>query len=76
MSIFMNLWLHRDKEPDSERDIVAEWADATFLANNEMTNYRAWFHVVMVFIFTFLTVYRVQVTRRFARASYKMTDAQ
>lgn len=62
MSITMNLVLKKNDEDSAstqQSDIVSEWLDVTFLENKQLTNYRPWFHVVMVFILTGLTVYRV-----------------
>ena len=70
MSITMNLLLESDHQESS--DIVSEWLDVAFLDNSQMSNYRAYFHVVMVSLLTFMTIYRVRVVRRMARASYQM----
>lgn len=42
-----------DNETDS---VMSNWFDRTALDNKRISNYRGWFHVLMVFLNTFLTI--------------------
>ena len=60
MSIGMNLFIQDDGKTAPNSDVVLAWLDHTVLDNKELSNFRGWFHTIMVFIFTFLTIYNVQ----------------
>lgn len=66
MSIGMNLIV----KDDGEELIISNWFDRAALHNKEFSNYRGWFHVIMVFITTFLTIRAIQKVRRNARIAY------
>lgn len=66
MSIGMNLIV----KDDGEELIISNWFDRAALYNKEFSNYRGWFHVIMVFITTFLTIRAIQKVRRNARIAY------
>jgi hypothetical protein len=51
---------------------MGQFFDRAALKNKELSNYRGWFHVFMVFVYTFLTIHFIQKTRRDARVSYQM----
>ena len=76
MSIAMNLFVQDYDKIQISSDVVSEWLDRTTLDNKELTNFRGWFHTIMVFIFTFLTIYSVQYTRKLARKSYNIPMAR
>ena len=50
--------------------------DRAILDNKEMTDYRSWYHVLMVFIITSLTIRAIQTTRNEAVDSYHMQHKQ
>lgn len=60
MSLAMNLlFLDKNEQSGEQEDFktfISQWFDRTTLANKELSNYRGWFHVTMVFIHTFLTI--------------------
>jgi hypothetical protein len=59
MSIGMNIFIQDSRKTSLNRDVVLAWLDHTTLDNKELSNFRGWFHTIMVFIFTFLTIYNV-----------------
>ena len=67
MSIGMNL-IVRD---DGEAFVISNWFDRAALQNKEFSNNRGWFHVIMVFVTTFLTIRAIQQVRRKARFAYQ-----
>ena len=68
MSIAMNLIVKDDD--DSDKSFISNWFDRAALQNKEFSNYRGWFHVIMVFLNTFLTIRIIQTIRREARTAY------
>lgn len=69
-SIIMNLVLVPDDDVD--QSVMSNWFDRTALENKRISSYRGWFHVVMMFLNTCLTIRAIQKTRRDARQSYQM----
>jgi hypothetical protein len=69
LSIIMNIIL----EDETQKDFVANWLDVTFLDNKKLTNYRPWFHVFMVLVYSLLTINMVKQTRKLARESYRFS---
>ena len=74
-SFAMNYKEHANKDAGMEYSLSALLDRAT-LSNRQLSNYRSWFHVVMVGIITFATIYTIKLTRRDARKSYEMYYAQ
>ena len=72
-SFAMNYKEHANKTSETDNSI-STILDRAFLDNRQLTNYRSWFHVVMVGITTFATIYTVLLTRRDAKASYELTN--
>eukprot|EP00347_Sterkiella_histriomuscorum_P002304 403368673 len=48
-----------------------DWFERTTLNNKELSNFKGWIHVILVLIFTLLTIRAVQKTRRDARIAYQ-----
>jgi hypothetical protein len=75
LSIVMNSLVPEEVDPDDSDALMQGWVlwfDRAALQNKEFTNYRSWFHVFMVFFYTFLGINAVQKTRRDARISYQL----
>ena len=68
MSLGMNL-IVKD-EGGNQDSVISTWFDRAALQNKEFSNYRGWFHVIMVFITTFLTIRAIQIVRIKARKAY------
>jgi Late exocytosis, associated with Golgi transport len=59
------------KEERSVAQKVEDWFERTTLNNKEMGSFRGWVHVVLVGVFTILTVRQIMKTRRDARHAYQ-----
>jgi len=60
MSLAMNLLLADTQNQSEDEDFftfMGQFFDKTALKNKELSNYRGWFHVFMVFLYTFLTIH-------------------
>ena len=75
-SVAMNLLLPLSPQEDESQSSLSSWFDRAALQNKDFENHRSWFHVVMVLVYTFLTINAVQKTRRDARVSYQMYYAE
>jgi hypothetical protein len=53
MSLLMNLFV---KQKEDDHDYISKWFDRAALQNKEFSNYRGWFHVLMVLVNTILTI--------------------
>lgn len=69
LSFVMNVFLPIKEESDL---YLGDRLDQTTLQNKAFSHNRSWFHVFMVFLYTFLTINAVQKTRRDARISYML----
>lgn len=49
---------------------VDDWFERTTLNNKELSKWRSWIHVILVLVFTLLTIRAVQKTRRDAKIAY------
>lgn len=54
-----------------EHTSYEDWFDMTTLNNKELSNIKGWVHVILVLVFTLLTIRAVQKTRRDARIAYQ-----
>lgn len=72
-SVLMNL--NASTEASDSRDDKASFAfflDKATLSNRELTNYRSWYHVLLVTIITALSIRMIAKTRRLARQAYAL----
>lgn len=54
-----------------EHTTYEDWFDRTTLNNKELSHVKGWVHVILVLVFTLLTIRAVQKTRRDARIAYQ-----
>ena len=48
-----------------------DWFERTTLNNKELSNVKGWLHVILVLVFTLLTIRAVQKTRKDSRIAYQ-----
>ena len=60
------------KQEEVEKGGLTAFFDRAILDNKEMTDYRSWYHVIMVFIITSMTIRVIKSTRDEAKASYTL----
>jgi len=56
VSVLMSIGMNLIVKDDGEDFVISNWFDRAALQNKEFSNYRGWFHVIMVFVTTFLTI--------------------
>ena len=54
-----------------EHKTIDNWLERTTLNNKELTEFRGWFHVVIVLVISVLTIKQVQETRAEAKKAYQ-----
>ena len=72
ISILTSVAINSLKEEEVHNGGLTAFFDRAILDNKEMTDYRSWYHVGMVFIITSFTIRAIQTTRKDARESYRM----
>lgn len=56
VSVLMSIGMNLIVKDDGEDFVISKWFDRTALQNKEFSNYRGWFHVIMVAVTSFLTI--------------------
>ena len=72
ISIVTSIGINSLKQEEVEKGGLAAFFDRAILDNKEMTDYRSWYHVIMVFIITSMTIRVISRTRNEAKDSYTL----
>ena len=76
ISIITSIGINSLKQEEVEKGGLSAFFDRAILDNKEMTDYRSWYHVIMVLIITSMTIRVIKRTRDEAKESYTMQHKQ